>query len=140
MKKIKLIEEFKAFALKGNMVDLAIGIIIGSAFNKVISSLVSDIIMPPLGFLIGGVDFSDFSIPMKFPGSAKDPVLWNIGAFFSTILDFFIIAWAIFVVVKFMNRLKGRPVKGESKNTLCKSCLMSIPKKATKCAFCTSDQ
>lgn len=140
MKKIKLIDEFKAFALKGNMVDLAIGILVGAAFNKVINSLVNDILMPPLGLLIGGVDFSDLSVAMQLPGSTKEPVLWNIGAFLSTLLDFFIIAWVIFAIVKLMNQLRGTKPEKEAENKECTECLMSIPKKATRCSHCTSSQ
>ncbi len=118
------------------MVDLAIGVIIGTSFNKVISSLVSDIIMPPIGLLIGGVDFSELKVPMKFPGSTGTPVTWNIGAFLSVLIDFFIIAWVVFLAVKLMNRLRG----AHPQNELCNQCLMTIPSEAKKCRYCTSIQ
>jgi len=136
MKKFKILDEFKAFALKGNMVDLAIGVIIGTSFNKVISSLVSDIIMPPIGLLIGGVDFSELKVQMKIPGSTSAPVSWNIGAFLSILIDFFIIAWVVFLAVKLMNKLRG----AHPENKLCDQCLMSIPPHAKKCRYCASPQ
>ena len=138
--KRKLLDEFKAFALKGNMADLAIGVVIGTAFNKVISSIVNDLILPPLGLLYGGVDFSDLTVPLKWPGSSKEPLLWNIGSFFNALIDFFIIAWAVFVVVKALNKLRGIKPQAEPENKTCTECHMSIPKEASKCAYCTSSQ
>lgn len=98
------LQEFKAFAMKGNMIDLAIAVVIGAAFGKVVTSLVNDIIMPPLGYLIGGVDFSSLAITLK-PGSGNIPpveIKW--GLFVNNIINFMIIAFTIFVVIKFMNR------------------------------------
>lgn len=103
---MKVIDEFKTFALKGNMVDLAIGVIIGTSFNRVVNSIVTDLVNPVLGFLIGGVDFSKLNVSLHFPGSEKPPVLWNVGSFCSALLDFFIVAWVVFAVVKIMNRLR----------------------------------
>lgn len=110
---MKIVEEFKAFALKGNVVDMAVGIIIGAAFGKIVSSLVSDVIMPPLGLLIGGVDFTDLKINLKASGidgagNAITAVTLNYGTFIQTLFDFLIIAFAIFLMIKVMNNLKKK--------------------------------
>ncbi|PTU74036.1 large-conductance mechanosensitive channel protein MscL [Pseudomonas mangrovi] len=101
-----IINEFKAFAVKGNMIDMAVGIIIGAAFGKIVSSLVGDVIMPPLGMLIGGVDFSDLAIVLKAAEGDAPAVTLGYGKFIQTIIDFIIVAFAIFVGVKTINRLK----------------------------------
>ncbi|NPA91200.1 MAG: large-conductance mechanosensitive channel protein MscL [Chloroflexi bacterium] len=107
-------QEFKEFALKGNMVDMAVGIVIGAAFGKVISSLVQDIIMPPIGLLLGGVNFSDLAIVLK-EGSGDTPaVLLRYGAFIQTLVDFFIVALAIFFVVKAINAMRREQEKEEA--------------------------
>lgn len=105
---MKLLDEFKAFALKGSVVDLAVGVIIGGAFGKIVSSLTSDIIMPPIGWLIGGVDFSDLrvALPRQPLAETADIVYINYGSFIQTTLDFLIIALVIFFAVKFMNTLR----------------------------------
>ena len=108
-----LIKEFKEFAVKGNVADMAVGIIIGAAFGKIVTSLVNDIIMPPLGILIGGVDFKDLKIILKDAtvdalGNPVAAVSINYGAFIQTAIDFLIIAFAIFMVIKFMNSLKRK--------------------------------
>jgi large conductance mechanosensitive channel len=98
---MKLVDEFKAFAIKGNVVDLAIGIIIGAAFGKIVSSMVADIIMPPLGLLIGGVNFTDLKVVLKAAVDATHPaVTWNYGNFLQVTFDFLIIAFAVFLVIK----------------------------------------
>ncbi len=101
-----LLQEFKTFAVKGNMVDMAVGIIIGAAFGKIVASLVKDVIMPPLGILIGGVDFSDLAITLKEAAGDTVAVTLNYGMFIQTVFDFLIVAAAIFVAVKVINRLK----------------------------------
>jgi large conductance mechanosensitive channel len=127
-----MLKEFRDFAVKGNAVDMAVGIIIGGAFGKIVSSLVSDIIMPPIGMLIGRVNFSDLTIALN------DKTAIKYGAFLSTVLDFLIVAFCIFLVVKQMNRLvKGPPAEPTTKS--CPQCLSTIPIKATRCAFCTSE-
>jgi large conductance mechanosensitive channel len=108
---MKIIREFKQFAMKGNVVDMAVGIIIGVAFGKIVSSLVNDIIMPPIGLLIGGVDFADLKITLKEAsvdqaGVAINAVSLNYGAFIQTSLDFLIVAFVIFLMIKAMNSLK----------------------------------
>ncbi|MFA5806280.1 MAG: large-conductance mechanosensitive channel protein MscL [Melioribacteraceae bacterium] len=99
---MKLVHEFKTFAMKGNVVDMAVGIIIGAAFGKIVSSLVSDVIMPPIGLLLGGIDFSNLSI------SLADGVTIKYGLFINTVIDFIIVAFAIFMMIKALNRLKKK--------------------------------
>jgi large conductance mechanosensitive channel len=138
---MSLWEEFKTFALKGNMVDMAIGIIIGAAFGKVVSSLVSDIIMPPLGLLIGGVDFSSLALKMHLPGSTAEPVEWKYGVFINTLINFLIIASVIFFIIKMMNKLRLTASKKEEKEAPtqdCPECRMPIPIDAKKCGHCCS--
>jgi large conductance mechanosensitive channel len=101
---MSIVKEFKEFAMRGNVADMAVGIIIGAAFGKIVTSLVSDVIMPPLGALIGGVDFSSATLPI--PHRGEDPVVLRYGAFLSTVLDFLIVALAIFAVVKLMNMMR----------------------------------
>ena len=108
-----IVKEFKDFAVKGNMIDMAVGIIIGAAFGKVVSSLVNDIIMPPLGLLIGGLDFSDYKATLKAAsvddaGEAINAVTLNYGMFIQTAIDFLIVALVIFMVIKAMNKLKKK--------------------------------
>lgn len=103
-----IIDEFKAFAVKGNMVDMAVGIIIGGAFATIVKSLVSDIIMPPIGVMLGGVDFSQIKILLKGTAGAKDAVTMNIGTFINNIISFLIVAWAVFLLVKGINALRKK--------------------------------
>lgn len=103
---MSLLQEFKAFAVKGNMIDMAVGIIIGAAFGKIVSSLVGDVIMPPLGMIIGGVDFSDLAITLKAAEGDLPAVVLAYGKFIQTIIDFTIIAFAIFIGIKAINKLK----------------------------------
>ena len=105
---MKLVDEFKAFAMKGNVVDMAVGIIIGAAFGKIISSLVSDIIMPPLGLLIGGVNFTDLKFVMKAAVGENPAVTWNYGNFLQVTFDFLIVAFAVFMMIKAMNSVKKK--------------------------------
>jgi large conductance mechanosensitive channel len=107
---MSLVKEFREFAMRGNVVDMAVGIIIGAAFGKIVSSLVSDVFMPPIGWLIGGVDFSDLAITLPALLEGKEPVLIAYGKFIQTVLDFTIVAFAIFMVIKGMNRLKRKDV------------------------------
>ncbi|MCK9628940.1 MAG: large-conductance mechanosensitive channel protein MscL [Bacteroidales bacterium] len=110
---MKIIDEFKQFAMRGNVVDMAVGIIIGGAFGKIVSSLVSDILMPPLGLMIGGVNFTDLKITIKqaaidASGAMTPPVTINYGNLVQVIFDFLIVAFAIFMMIKLMNRLNRR--------------------------------
>jgi large conductance mechanosensitive channel len=101
-------KEFKEFAMRGNVIDMAVGIIIGAAFGKVVSSLVGDVIMPPLGLLIGGVDFSSLAIVLQDPAAGAPGVVLRYGAFLQTVFDFLIVAFAIFVAIKAMNKLQRK--------------------------------
>lgn len=105
---MSFVKEFKEFAVRGNVIDMAVGIIIGAAFGKIVSSLVSDVIMPPIGWMIGGVDFSDLAIALPAIIEGKEPVTIAYGKFIQTVLDFTIIAFAIFMVIKFLTRLKRK--------------------------------
>lgn len=106
---MKLLDEFKAFALKGSVIDLAVGVIVGAAFGKIVTSLTSDIIMPPIGWLIGGIDFTNLKIALpQIMGDSKEIVYIKYGQFIQTTIDFLIIAGAIFFAVKFMNRLRRK--------------------------------
>lgn len=110
-----MLQEFKKFAIKGNVVDMAVGIIIGAAFGKIVTSFVNDIIMPPIGIALGGVDFTDLTITLKAATEHVSAVTINYGMFINTVLDFTIIAFAIFIVIKQMNKLKSNEPKEESK-------------------------
>jgi large conductance mechanosensitive channel len=105
---MKLVDEFKSFAMKGNVVDLAVGIIIGAAFGKIVSSLVSDIIMPPLGLIIGGVNFTDLKLVLKAATASNPAVTWNYGSFLQVCFDFLIVAFSVFIVIKAMNAAKKK--------------------------------
>lgn len=103
-----MMSEFKDFAMRGNVMDMAVGIIIGGAFGKIVSSFVNDILMPPLGILIGGMDFKDLSVTLKEASGDVAAVSWNYGSFIQHLLDFIIIAFAIFMMIKAMNSLKKK--------------------------------
>jgi large conductance mechanosensitive channel len=105
---MKLADEFKAFAMKGNVVDMAVGIIIGAAFGKIVSSLVADVIMPPLGLLIGGVNFTDLKVILKAATETNPAVTWNYGNFLQVSFDFLIVAFAVFMVIKAINASKRK--------------------------------
>ena len=105
---MSILQEFKTFAVKGNVMDMAVGIIVGGAFGKIVSSFVSDVIMPPIGLLIGGVNFSDLAITLKEAAGTTTAVTMNYGKFVQTVVDFTIIAFAIFLVIKVMNSLKKK--------------------------------
>ena len=109
-----VLDEFKAFAVKGNVVDMAVGIIIGAAFGKIVSSAVGDLIMPPLGVIIGGVDFSDLGITLKDAAGASPAVVLAYGKFLQALLDFSIVAFAIFLLVKGIERLKRKEAAAPS--------------------------
>jgi large conductance mechanosensitive channel len=105
---MSVISEFKSFAIKGNVVDMAVGIIVGAAFGKIVSSFVADVVMPPIGVLLGGVDFTDLAITLKAASGDVAAVTLNYGKFIQSMVDFTIIAFAIFIVVKFINNLKKK--------------------------------
>lgn len=137
---MSMVKEFKEFAMRGNVVDIAVGIIIGGAFGKIVSSLVSDVIMPPIGLLLGNVDFSNLSIILREKTATAEAVSINYGLFVNTVLDFVIIAFAIFLIIKQMNRLKKKEeVTVEVTTKECPKCLSTIALKATRCPNCTSE-
>jgi len=105
---MSMMSEFKDFAMKGNVVDMAVGIVIGGAFGKIVSSFVADVLMPPIGILLGGVDFSDLAVTLKAAAEGAEAVTMRYGVFIQTVVDFVIIAFAIFMVVKAMNSMKKK--------------------------------
>jgi large conductance mechanosensitive channel len=145
----RMLKEFREFALRGNVIDLAVGVIVGAAFGKIVASLVNDVIMPPLGLLIGRVDFSDLFIDLSggdYPSlaAAKEAgaATLNYGLFINTVIQFVIVAFAIFVLVRQVNRVKrfyeGEAVAPAPSQKSCSFCFTNIPIKATRCPNCTS--
>ncbi|MBD0383150.1 large conductance mechanosensitive channel protein MscL [Paenibacillus sedimenti] len=143
-----MLKEFKDFAFKGNMVDLAVGVIIGGAFGKVITSIVNDLIMPPLGLLMGKVNFNEMFIAFdgghyetREAAKLANVATFNYGAFISTFLDFLIVAFVIFIVVRQLSkfRKKEEPKEKAPATKECPHCLSDIPVQATRCKFCTSE-
>jgi len=147
-----ILDEFKKFAMRGNVVDMAVGIIIGGAFGTIVKSLVSDVIMPPVGLLLGGVDFSDLFITLK-EGATAGPyatlaaaqkagaVTISYGVFINAVISFLIVAIAAFLLVKSINKLEGETEESEAEPTTreCPKCFSTISIKATRCPNCTSD-
>jgi len=129
-----MLEEFKKFAMRGNVVDMAVGIIIGAAFGNIISSLVKDVLMPPFGLVLGKVDFSSLVLTLQAKTATAPAVTINYGLFLNSVINFLIVAFAIFLLVKQMNRIMPTPVTTKD----CPQCCSSIPLKATKCPHCTS--
>jgi large conductance mechanosensitive channel len=146
-------KEFKQFAVKGNVLDMAVGIIIGAAFGTIVQSLVKDVIMPPVGMLLGNADFTDWFITLKQGPEIMGPyatleaaksagaVTMNLGVFFNAVISFLIVAFAVFMIIKAFNSMKRAdeaPPPPEPTVKNCPYCLTEIPLKATKCAHCTS--
>jgi large conductance mechanosensitive channel len=143
-----MLKEFKEFVMRGNVLDMAIGIIIGAAFGKIVSSLVSDVLMPPIGRVLGGVDFSGLYLNISGKpfatlkeAEAAGAATIKYGLFLNTVIDFLIVAFVIFLLVKQVNRLKRAPAPAPAAATTrdCPFCLSTIPIKATRCAHCTSE-
>jgi large conductance mechanosensitive channel len=135
---MSMMKEFKTFAMRGNVVDMAVGIIIGAAFGKIVSSLVADVIMPPIGLLLGGLDFSGFSITLKEASGTNPAVLLKYGVFINTVIDFIIIAFAIFMLIRAINKMKKKEEAAPQAPTTkeCPECLMPIPINAKRCGHC----
>jgi large conductance mechanosensitive channel len=143
-----MLQEFKKFVMRGNVIDMAVGIIIGAAFGKIVSSLVTDLLMPPLGLLIGRVDFANLFLTLKeglTPGpyptvaaaQAAGAVTLNLGLFINTVISFVIMAFAVFLMIRGINRMnRPAPVAATTKD--CPHCLTAIDVRATRCAHCTS--
>jgi large conductance mechanosensitive channel len=138
---MSMMSEFREFAMRGNVVDMAVGIIIGGAFGKIVSSFVNDVIMPPIGMMLGNVDFSDLAITLREKTAEADAVTLKYGMFINTILDFVIVAFAIFIVIKQMNRLKKKEEAPAAAPTTkeCPKCYSTIAIKATRCPHCTAE-
>ena len=141
-----MLKDFKEFIMRGNVVDMAVGVIIGGAFGKIVTSLVSDVIMPPIGRLTGGVDFSSLYINLSASlaeAQAAGAATINYGLFLNTVINFLIVAAAIFLMISQMNKLKAKfdkPAPAAAPSTKeCPLCLSVIPLKAVKCAHCASD-
>ena len=146
---MKLFSEFKDFALRGNVVDMAVGIILGAAFGTIVNALVSDVMMPPLGLLIGNVDFSNLFLVIKegaqagpyatvAQAKASGAVTLNYGTFLNTVISFIIVALATFVLIRNVNRFKRKQEVVPPDTVGCPYCLSKIPVKAVRCPFCTS--
>lgn len=129
-------KEFKAFINKGNVVDMAVGIIIGAAFGRIVNALVNNILMPPLGFILGGVDFSDFKLTIKQASDTSPAVTIDYGLFVNSLINFLIVAFSIFLIIKGLYFFKK---KTEPTSKTCPFCLMAINFKASKCPHCTSN-
>lgn len=128
-----MLKEFKKFAMKGNVVDMAVGVVIGAAFGKIVSSFVSDIIMPPIGAITGGADFSELAITIKKATESSEAITMNYGMFLNTVIDFTIIAFAIFIVIKQLERFKkkeeAKPAKSSEEAALLKEIRDELRKK-----------
>lgn len=136
---MKIIKEFKEFAMRGSVLDLAIGIIIGGAFGKVVSSVVNDLLMPPLGVIMGGVDFGFLGITLRDATTTHPAAVFRYGVFINNLIDFTIVTFAIFLLIKAVNRMKrGDEVKPAPITKVCPECAMSIPIEARRCGYCTS--
>jgi large conductance mechanosensitive channel len=148
-----MFKDFKEFAMRGSVVDMAVGIVIGAAFGTIVKSFVDDVLMPPIGLLLGNVDFSNLFITLKDGAKAAGPyaslvtakaagaVTLNLGLFINTVISFVIIAFAVFLVIKGINRMKKEEVAPPAEPTTkeCPFCLSTIPLKATRCPHCTSE-
>ena len=141
-----MFKEFKEFAMRGNVVDMAVGIILGAAFGKIVSSLVSDVIMPPIGLITGKMDFSNLFINLSSTSyatlaeaqKAGAPTI-NYGIWFMHVIDFSLVAFAVFMLVRAMNQLKRKEPGAAPTTRECPLCLSAIPMKAIRCAHCTAD-
>ena len=148
---VNMWKEFKEFAVKGNAIDLAVGVIIGAAFGSIVTSLVKDILMPPIGLVTGGLDFSNKFIVLKAGGDgmtnfatpadalAHKAITWNYGNFITFLINFVIVAFCIFLVVKAVNQMKRPASNAPPVSKDCPACAMTIPIKATRCPHCTTE-
>jgi len=145
-----MLKDFKEFAMRGNVVDMAVGIIIGGAFGTIVKSLVADVIMPPIGLLLGGVDFTDLFVTLK-EGAQAGPyatlaaaqeagaVTISYGVFFNSVISFLIVAFAVFLLIRGINNMQAEEAEEEPTTKECVHCFSAIPIKATRCPNCTSE-
>lgn len=138
---MSMLKEFKDFAMRGNVVDMAVGIIIGAGFGKIVNSVVNDVIMPPIGMALGGVDFSALAISLRDPIDGAGGVAIKYGVFINTVLDFTIVAFCAFTLIRAMNSMKRKEEAPAAAPTTrdCPRCLTSIAIRATRCPNCTSE-
>ena len=143
-----MLREFKEFAMRGNVVDLAVGLVMGAAFGKIVASFVADVLMPPIGLLLGSVDFTNLFVSLKgqalptlTAAKATGTVTLNYGVFLQTVVDFLIVSFAIFLLIRQMNRLMPKPAAAPPAPITkeCPFCLSAIAPKATRCAHCTAE-
>jgi large conductance mechanosensitive channel len=144
-------KEFKEFAVKGNAIDLAVGVIIGAAFGGIVTSLVKDVLMPPIGLVTGGLDFSNKFLVLKTGADgmtnfatptdalAHKAIIWNYGNFITVVINFVIVAFCIFLVVRAVNKMKRPSLNAQPVSKDCPACAMTIPIKATRCPHCTTE-
>jgi large conductance mechanosensitive channel len=140
-----MLKEFQAFLMRGNVVDLAIAVVVGAAFGAIVSSFVKDVLMPPIGLVLGRVSFDDLFIPLAGGAysslaaakAAGAPTL-NYGVFLGTVVNFVVVAFAIFVLVRGIERLRAKPVPASPSTRECPQCAMAIPLRAVRCPHCTS--
>ena len=141
-----MLKEFKEFAMRGNVLDMAVGIVIGAAFGQIVSSFVADILMPPIGRLVGHVDFSNLFVSLSgthydtvAAAKAAGAATLNYGLFLNTVINFLIVAFAVFLLVRQVNRMSPKPAPAAPTTRDCPYCLSAVPLGATKCAHCTSE-
>jgi large conductance mechanosensitive channel len=141
-----MLKEFKEFAMRGNVLDMAVGIIVGAAFGQIVNSFVQDVMMPPIGRLVGHADFSNLFLSLTgqhydtvAAAKAAGAATLNYGMFLNTIINFLIVAFAVFLLVRQVNRLMPKPAPAAPTTRDCPYCLSAVPMKATKCAHCTSE-
>jgi large conductance mechanosensitive channel len=146
-----MLKEFKAFAMRGNVIDLAVGIIIGGAFGTIVKSLVDDVLMPPIGLALGNVDFADLFMLLKAGAKSPPPyatlaeaqaagaVTVNYGLFVNAVITFLIVAFSVFLLVRAANRLKPQEASAAPSTKDCPYCRMAVPVGATRCPYCTSE-
>ena len=133
-----MIREFREFIMRGNVMDMAVGLIVGAAFGAIVKSLVDDVIMPPIGMILAGIDFKNLSFTLKAATETTKAVTLNYGAFVNAVINFLIMAFVIFTVIKALNRLKRQPAPPTPSTKPCGQCLETIHVDAKKCKFCTS--
>ncbi|HEX3072246.1 MAG TPA: large-conductance mechanosensitive channel protein MscL [Ignavibacteriales bacterium] len=135
---MSLLKEFRDFANRGNLIDLAVAVVIGGAFGKIINSIVADIIMPPIGLLLGGVDFSNLKLILKDSPIPAEVVSINYGLFINTIVDFLIIAFSIFIILRYIKKFQKQEAAAAPTTKKCPECAIAIPIEAKRCGYCNT--